>query len=263
MNRKTNIILEQNIVRAYKLLFSPETNFSMDDINNLQLSTIKAAYRNMAFQYHPDRAKALGMNEHVLKERFNELTLSYENLHNFIQNKHSLKKSRANFRDIHEKQKKENQFRKKYHKNSFTDRKKNNSSDIFSSTFRLRGRVLIGQALFYAGLITLRSLLDAIAWQREQRPQFGRIALKMNILTSNEIIAILKQVRFREKFGDCAVRLGFINSFQHRAIIAKQQKMQQPIGQYFIINRLLSSSDLEMMLQKQKLHNVDSEEGRY
>ena len=245
MKNTAALSIEKNILKAYEVLFAPGPDFSVEEINGLQLSSIKSAYRSMAFKFHPDRAKTLGVSEHILKDRFNELTHSYEKLYSFVQSKNSIFKPKKSFREHQNKQNRTN----------FRDQGKKPSSDVFSRQFGSRGKILIGQALFYSGMITLKALLEAITWQRDQRPKFGRIAVDMKILSSSEIISILKQIQFREKFGDCALRLGYINSFQHKAILSRQERMQRPICEYFIEKKILSSSELETMLSKQKIHN--------
>jgi len=137
-------------------------------------------------------------------------------------------------------------------KQSFSQREK---SSFNSTPFLPKDELLIGQYLFYSNMISLNSLIEAVHWQRNQRPSFGKIALEWNIITQDDIISILRNMRPREKFGHCAFRMGLINSFQYRAILARQQNAQKPIGEYFVKRGLISREELGVMLNQVKIHN--------
>lgn len=153
------------------------------------------------------------------------------------------------------------------HNQSFSSKNNvsgNNAGGTRTSTYFRSGRwgipqmeLLLGQFLYYSGMISWESLIKAIIWQRNQRPLFGQIAYDWNILSHNDIKEILKNRDFKDKFGDYALRHGFITSFQHMAIIGKQHNLQQPIGEFFIENGLISTEDIKEMLIKQRSHNIN------
>ena len=118
-----------------------------------------------------------------------------------------------------------------------------------------RRELLIGQFLYYSGLISWNTLNQAIVWQRRQRPIIGKIALDWGILTSEEIQRILKERNYKDHFGEYARRNGYITNFQHLAIVGKQKKMQPPIGRYFIQHGLLRNYDIKKMTESLKIHN--------
>jgi hypothetical protein len=103
--------------------------------------------------------------------------------------------------------------------------------------------------LFYSGKITLNTLVEAIIWQRKQRPSFGRIAMEWRILKQQDILDILKKRQPREKIGDCAHRLGYISDIQYRAILLKQRNLQKPIGSFFIARGILTETEMQAMNQ--------------
>jgi hypothetical protein len=115
---------------------------------------------------------------------------------------------------------------------------------------------MIGQFLYYSGLISWRTLIDAICWQRHQRPLFGQLAVVWGLISSQDILSILTVRTFNEKFGECALRVGYISSFEQFALVGKQRQLQRPFGEYFVESGILSSEDLMSLAQKQQLHNM-------
>lgn len=117
--------------------------------------------------------------------------------------------------------------------------------------------LLFGQFLYYSGKVSWESLIKAIIWQRCQRPSFGQIAHDWNILSHKDIKEILENRDFNDKFGDSALRQGFITSFEHMAIMGKQRNLQQRIGEFFIENGFLSADDMKEMLSRHRSHNFN------
>ncbi len=103
-------------------------------------------------------------------------------------------------------------------------------------------RFMLGRFLLKAGHITLRQLVDAVLWQRAQRPRAGEIAVEWGIMSRAEVFFVLREKSVEEMFCDVAVRLGFLTPFQRLAILARQRRLQAPIGQYFVDNGILEAS---------------------
>ncbi len=102
-------------------------------------------------------------------------------------------------------------------------------------------RFMLGRFLLKAGHITLRQLVDAVLWQRAQRPRAGEIAVEWGIMSRAEVFFVLREKSVEEMFCDVAVRLGFLTPFQRLAILARQRRLQSPIGQYFIDHGILDA----------------------
>lgn len=100
-------------------------------------------------------------------------------------------------------------------------------------------RFMLGRFLLKTGRITLRQLVDAVLWQRAQRPRAGEIAVEWGIMTRAEVFFVLREKTVEEMFCDVAVRLGFLTPFQRLAILARQRRLQSPIGQYFVEKGIL------------------------
>ena len=99
-------------------------------------------------------------------------------------------------------------------------------SDRFYSGNVPKRELLIGQFLYYSGLISWKTLFDAVCWQRKQRPAIGKIALDWGILSPDNIKRILTERNYKEQFGDYALRNGLISHFKHLAIVGRQKKLQ-------------------------------------
>ena len=117
--------------------------------------------------------------------------------------------------------------------------------------------LLIGQYLYYSGVISWRILIEAIAWQIKHRPRIGQIAVDWGMITYYEIAKILSKKAWNEKFGECALRTGYITAFEHIALLGKQKGIQSPLCHYFIKKKVLLPSQISSYLRKQAVHNLN------
>ena len=130
-----------------------------------------------------------------------------------------------------------------------------NISNSYFTGIVPKRELLIGQFLYYSGLISWNTLTQAIVWQRSKRPIIGKIAQDWGILSAEEIQRILKERSYKDQFGEYALHNGYITNFQHLAIVGKQKQMQPPIGRYFIQQGLLRNYDIKKMTESLKIHN--------
>ena len=230
---------------ACGILFGPEVEISLDFLKYLDPSGLRSAYRKKALETHPDRAKALGRDETRMSERFREATLAYERLIPIVRNKGAVL-LRGQSRAIRNNK-----------KNSARRQAKRDFSDLFYTKEMPKRELLLGQFLYYSGLISWRTLIRAITWQRRQRPLIGQIALEWKMISRNEIQRILMWRNFSGKFGERAIRLGYLSRFQLMALLGKQHNLQCPIGEFFVNNGILRLQDIEAMVERQKIHNRD------
>jgi hypothetical protein len=103
-------------------------------------------------------------------------------------------------------------------------------------------------------------LVEAIAWQRAQRPPIGRIAVELGFLAHDDVGVILERRRLAGAngipFGAWAIRLGYLTTFQVLAILGQQLRAQRPIGQYFVGRGILGPDEIEAIRQRILRHNV-------
>lgn len=112
-----------------------------------------------------------------------------------------------------------------------------------------RRKLRLAEFLYYSGRVSWQHFVGAIAWQRGQRPAVGRIAVGFGFLERGQIAEILERRRqegaVREPFGQFAVQRGYLTTFQVLALLGQQLRLQQPIGRYFLDQRLVDAGELD------------------
>ena len=229
--------------RACEVLFGPEIHPSSAFLKYLQPSGLKAAYRKKALETHPDRAGVMGKDVANLTELFLEATCAYQNLLSIITGRGSIICARGIDSDGG-----------KEHAAPQKNPPRPGPDHFYAGTLPGR-KLLFGQFLYYTGLISWQTLIQAIVWQRRQRPLIGQIARQWNKLSHEQIQAILKTRWPGERFGECAAREGYLSRFEVMALLGRQRRLQSPIGEYFLKRNLLRDRDLEQLVRQQQIHN--------
>jgi len=122
-----------------------------------------------------------------------------------------------------------------------------------------RRRLQFAEYLYYAGRIAWRDLAASVAWQRRQRPPVGRIAVEWGHLSATEVRRVLEARRRDgrdEPFGQCALRLGLLTSAQLLAILGHQRRLQRRIGDYFVEAGLFGAGEMALIEQEFSRHNA-------
>jgi len=78
------------------------------------------------------------------------------------------------------------------------------------------------------------------------------------MLSQRDVRRVIAQKTFREKFGECALRIGYITPFEHRALVGRQLRLQRRFGEFFIENGAFAQRDLAHLVKKQSMHNLQS-----
>lgn len=243
-----NILYHQDILNAYNVIFGPVVGVSIDTIMGIRPLVLKTAYRKKALETHPDRYIITGKMKKEMNEEFIELNLAYETLQTALKNFSPAVKNNSD--SINKEQKK---------KSSNTGNIKNPADHFYRGLLPQR-KLLIGQFLYYSGVVSWKTLIDALARQKMQRPPVGQIALKWGILSKKEIHAILKQRsierKYDKRFVEYAYLKGYLTSFQRLALLGKQSSLQRPIGTFFVEKGVIMSKDMEIMVKKLHAHNL-------
>ena len=245
------------LFQACATIFGPGINISNDFLDYLQLTSIKTAYRKKALHTHPDRALALGLFADDLNAEFINVQQAYEKLLAFVETKKEGKTGAPRF-DGFKTQQKHTAQSHRHEKSGRHNPKNKYHHDHFYTGNIPQGNLMFGQFLYYSGLISWRTLIEAICWQRRQRPLIGQIAVAWQLISYQDVLFVLKVRNFDEKFGECALRIGYISNFDLFALVGKQKKLQRPFGEFFIEKGLLSDHDLIHLARKQQLHNLTS-----
>jgi hypothetical protein len=123
-----------------------------------------------------------------------------------------------------------------------------------------RRRLRFAEYLYYSGRVRWTDLVDAIAWQRAQRPPIGRIAVDLGFLRPDDVGVILERRRLAAAnaipFGEWAVRIGRMTPYQVLVAVGHQLRRQRPIGQFFVDRGVLDADEVEAIRQRILRHNV-------
>ena len=107
----------------------------------------------------------------------------------------------------------------------------------------------MAEFLYYSGQVAWRDFVAAIAWQRNQRPAVGRIAIQFGFLDRADVTEILERRRREgasaEPFGEFAVRRGYLSPYQLLVMLGQQLRLQRPIGRYFVERGLVDEGTLD------------------
>jgi hypothetical protein len=255
-------ILSKELASACHTLFGPDISLSPDFLSYLQLSGLKTAFRKKAMESHPDRSNFLDAAGRDLHAEFLSTRYAYELLYNHLYEKVKPCQNKKNY-DSGAKKEPVNKASYEKQKNADTVKQKHNwnaSTSFCSSDFNYAGRIptrtlLFGEFLYYSGVISWKTLIDAITWQRIKRPRLGKIAMDKGFLSCGEVLEILNARSKKEKFGEFALKNGLITAGQLKQLLEVQQNLHVQIGSYFINHEILTVRDLFGFLVKHKAHN--------
>ncbi len=122
-----------------------------------------------------------------------------------------------------------------------------------------RRRLRFAEYLYYSGRARWSELVEAIAWQRAQRPPVGRIAVGLGFLAHDDVGVILERRRLAGANGipfcEWAIRLGYLKPFQALAILGQQLRLQRPSGEYFVARGVLGPDEIDAIRDRILRHN--------
>jgi hypothetical protein len=239
---------------ACHVLFGSDIDVSVDFLRYLQIPGLKAVYRRKALETHPDRAVALALPPVTLEEQFKKINSAYQELHDYLKNP-----LRFQLIDDGSRRRSNPTSHKMHAWSGMQSRPADSRPEGYRHQF-YRGTVpkrplLFGQYIYYYGYIAYRQLIDAIIWQRIQRPLIGNIAVRCKWLYEDDVREILKQRLRGEKFGESALRGGYLTPEELRIILGRQRVLQPRIGKYFVERRIFTPSHVEKMAEGFRLHN--------
>jgi curved DNA-binding protein CbpA len=237
---------ETALLNACRTLFGKEINLSHEFLDYLQPSGAKTAFRNQAKAHHPDAHAS--SSSHVRQqqtERFREIRQAYDLLMEYLEKRPHLRAS--SFR------------RKPAQTTSYRSR----STPRQSTQQRPQPKPVsvpsipleFGMYSFYQGKVTYQQLIEALVWQRRQRPTLGSIAQKWGWLSENKVAQILGYRGQTVRFGKKAIELGYLKPHQVEALLHYQRTLQKRIGQYFVEKGLLTEEETNQIFQHLTKHN--------
>jgi hypothetical protein len=196
---------------------------------------LREAFRRRALETHPDRAATLGRSPASLSEDFQRLLQAFQLLSRTPpEAARPVASPRA------------------------PERGPRRPQDHLNQGAMPRRPMQFAEYLYYSGRVSWRNMVEAVAWQRRQRPAIGRIAVEWGHLSDDEVREILESRRregtAHEPFGEYARRKGYLSASQLLALLGRQRRLQRRIGQYFVEAGLLADRELR---------SVDDDLGRH
>ncbi len=140
--------------------------------------------------------------------------------------------------------------------NGFATPKNRDLKDHFHNGSLLPKRMRFGTFLYYKGIISYEMLLKSLAWQKEQRPLLGQIAMQIGLLSPSNFATILLQTKNGFQFGAIAKKMKLLTESTIRKMVDSQNKYNCKIGKYFIENGILSDKEIDFYHKEMNLHNV-------
>ena len=247
---------------ACRTIFGPQVNVSTEFLRYLQPIGVKSAFKKRALETHPDRAKQLGDSPRKLQEEFRTVKQAYELLLSYVENKTRRIVSDPGF-TCRRARAPHTQNRQPRHtepgpKRAQPYEHRRTAGDHFYNGPLPRRSLMFGQFLYYAGCISWRMLIEAISWQRMLRPCIGQMAMQSGILTQRDVVQVLSQRLLNERFGECAVRIGYMTPVQQVTLVSRQRGQQRRIGEYFVSQNVVSSNQLASLIERHRLHNSEA-----
>ena len=219
----------------------------------MQPEGVKSAYRRKAKETHPDFfASASPHVQQIQTSLFRDVLDAYYVINLFFkQREEGLWHSHSRSRTTSNPQKTPRQTKKT--KKTADD---NWESENFSRRPLPFRTLEIGRYLYYQGHISYQQLINALVWQRKQRPIIGDIALRWKWLTPAAIERINRTDGRPCRFGTRAVELGLLSSFQVKTLLFYQRSQQQRLGKYFVRMNILTTEEMDAFVQELRQHNA-------
>ena len=230
------------LLDACRTLFGDEISLGPEFLAYLQLSGAKVAFRSQAKQNHPDRFACAPPEVRAHQTAvFREIHQAYQLLTNYLEHRQSRPVPTCH------------QQRRKAPRSTTPPAGSRNVPPM---------PMEFGIFAFYHGKIDYRDLIEALVWQRRQRPSLGTIACQWGWLTDEKVRRILGHHGIGGRFGRKAVELGLLTPLQVEALQRHQRNRQQRLGQYFIERGLMSQNEADQLARELERHNLRFANGR-
>lgn len=200
----------------------------------VELEQLKRTHRRRAFEVHPDRAGYLGRSPQELEGELKALNEAYDLLRREAYRARSQRPSPA-----------------------ASPSRSRPRTPSHHWRGRLPKRALpFGEFLYYSHSISWAALVDALAWQKNQRPMLGQIAKEQGVMDSFAIASVQRSRERHERFGECAVRLGYLTPRELKSLLASQFAFQDRIGGYFVAQGCLTRDEVDELSRAHREHNA-------
>ena len=254
---------ETELLDACRVLFGSELRLSRDFLYYIQPSGVKSAYRRRAKETHPDRFIDAPEDEYSRQtELFRDVSDAYKLLESFSVDDSRLIRNAADAATSFNAAAAQQQQQQSSHYSN-TQQNNSNSYTKQQSPYTIPDRQLeTGLFLYYRGVITYAEMIEALVWQRRQRPVIGTLAENWGWLKPGDVQRINAFHGRRGRFGKRAVDLGCLTPFQVQVLLRHQRQMQKRFGQYFVEQGMLTPWQIECYIREQRQHNARFNAGK-
>lgn len=129
------------------------------------------------------------------------------------------------------------------------------TKELFYKGNMLPKKMRFGTYLYYRGVISYYMLQESLAWQKNQRPLLGQIAMQIGTLSVQDFAQILVYVKNGYSFGEIARKNHQMSGATIQKIVKSQEKYNCKIGHYFTVQKILSDTEVARYLAEMNLHN--------
>ncbi|HET6921511.1 MAG TPA: J domain-containing protein [Anaeromyxobacteraceae bacterium] len=228
--------------KAGELIFGPGFEPPPDLEGETWQREVREAWRRRALETHPDRAAALGRDERELAREFQALADAYRTLCPAGGAPEAAPPGRPQPPVARP-----------------PPRPARPPVDHLHRGGLPRRALLFAEYLYYSGRVSWRNLVEAVAWQRRQRPPIGRIAVEWGQLDDGQVREVL-QARRRgdggKPFGECAREMGLLTGVQVLSLLGRQRRLQRRIGEYFVEAGLVAGREVPAVEAELVAHNA-------
>lgn len=233
---------EHALLNACRTLFGDAVSLGPEFLAYLQPSGAKTAFRNQVKQHHPDRFAAAPQDVRIRQtERFREIHQAYHLLNDYLIARHRSLRPVA------------------HAARSYRPARRPGPQPASAGGERATLPPLpleFGLFAFYSGKIDYRDLIEALVWQRRQRPAIGALALQWGWLSADKVRNILGSRDGGGRFGRKAVSLGLLTPLQVEMLLRHQRSHQQRLGQYFVSHGLMTQLEADQLAAALERHNA-------
>ena len=278
----TMMLAEHELFNACRILFGSDLNITRDFLEYLQASGLKTAYRKRALETHPDRIAVMGIDEQQHDtDLFRQVQTAYEGLTSYLDarkkgsvilkptrtaSSHWQHKSNTTTWNSHQagassRTRQDSNGWKAKPNNSWRAAPNTTDSANWNIDNRFRGilperELRLGHFLYYSGIITWRQIIQALVWQRANRPRLGELGKRFGWLDNEDIITVLRARTTPAPFGQAAINLGLLTEKQLQTLIWRQKSLQRKIGEFFIEEEILAAAELVELIRHHHDHNA-------
>lgn len=238
---------EVELLDACRVLF-PTAEINKQFLCYIQSEGLKNAYRNRAWECHPD-ASGDNVSRPDRIELFRRSVDAYKLLNNY------LKERKPSLPLRHASPQKKTIFPVP------VVAKRTEGEQYYVGpmpTIELK----LGLFLYYSGAVSYQAVVQALIWQRSLRPPLGDFACQWGWLTEKDVSFILASTEIVGSFGERAIALGLLTQSQLNLILLHQRSRQQPLGNYFIEQNIMSELTLRHHLRELDRHNKQVRDSR-